>query len=44
MEGTGFLGVNDVTFVEELVVAQLVAEEAAGDVDLFASHNNDFLA
>lgn len=59
VKGTGFLGIHDVTFVEEIVVTKLrdillnremhrgrthlVAEKAAGDVNLLASHNDNFL-
>jgi len=31
-------------FVKEVVIAELVAEEAARDVDLLASYNDDLLA
>jgi len=44
MERAGFFGVDDMAFVKKVVVAELVAEEAAGDVDLLASHNDDLLA
>jgi len=44
MEGAGFFGVHNVALVEEVVVAQLVAEEAAGDVDLLTPNHDNFLA
>jgi len=44
MERSRFLGVNDMALVEEVVVPQLVPEEAAGHVDLLATHDNDLLA
>jgi len=44
MERAGFLRVDDMTFMKEVVVAEFVAEEAAGDVDLLAAHDDDLLA
>jgi len=44
MERARFFRVDDMAFVKEVVIAELVAEEAAGDVDLLASHNDDLLA
>lgn len=44
MEGTRLLGVDNVALVKEVVVAQLVAEETARDIDLFAPHNNNLLS
>jgi len=44
MERARFLRVYNVAFVEEVVVSQLVAEEAARNVDLLAPNNNDLLA
>lgn len=44
MEGTRLLGVDNVALVKEIVVAQLVAEETARDIDLLAPNNNNLLA
>jgi len=44
MEGTRLFRIDDVAFVKEIVVTELVAEKAPGDVNLFAPYNNDFLA
>jgi len=44
MERAGFFGVDDVAFVKEVVITELVAEEAAGDVNFLASYNDDLLA
>jgi len=44
MERAGLFGVDDVAFVKEVVIAELIAEEAARDVNLLASHNDDLLA
>lgn len=44
VERAGFFGVNDVAFVKEIVIAELVAEEAAGYIDLLASYNDNLLA
>lgn len=44
VEGTGLLGVDNVTLVEVGVVLELVTEERARDVDLLAADNRDLLA
>jgi len=44
VKGARFLRVHNVAFVEEIVVSQLVAEEAARDVDLLAPDNDYLLA
>jgi len=44
MEGTRLLGIDNVPFVQVIVEPQLVTEEAAADVDLLTSNNNDLLA
>jgi len=43
MEGARLFRVDDMAFMEEIMVPQLVAEEAARDVDLLAPDNYDFL-
>jgi len=44
MEGARLAGVDNVAFVEEVVVSQLVAEKGAADVDLLAPDDNNLLA
>jgi len=44
MERAGLFRVDDVPFMEEIMVSELVAEEAAGDVDLLAADDGNFLA
>jgi len=44
VERARFFGVDDMAFVKEVVITELVAEEAARDVDLLASHNDNLLA
>jgi len=44
VKGTGLLGVDDMAFVEEIVVSELVTEEAPRDVDFLTPDHNDFLA
>jgi len=44
MEGTRFAGVDNVSFVEEVVVSQLVAEETATNVDFFTTNDDNLLA
>jgi len=43
MERPRLFGVNNVSFVEEVVVPQLVSEETTADVDLFAPDDDDLL-
>ena len=44
VEGTGLLGVDNVTLVEVGVVLELVTEERARDVDLLATDDRNLLA
>jgi hypothetical protein len=44
MEGAGLFRVHNMAFVEEVVVAELVAEEAARDVDFFTAYDGNLLA
>jgi len=44
MEGTGLFRVHNVTLVEEIMVAELVPEERAADVDLLAPYDDNLLA
>jgi len=44
VEGPGLFGVDDMPFMKEIMVPQLVAEEAARDVNLLASNDDNFLA
>jgi len=43
MEGSRLLGVDNVALVQEVMVPQLVPEEAAADINLLASDHNDLL-
>jgi len=43
MERAGSSGIHNVAFVKEVVVAKLVSEEAAGNVDLLAPHDRNLL-
>jgi len=44
MEGARFTGINNVSFVEEVVVSELVAEETTTDVNLLAADDDYLLA
>jgi len=44
MEGAGLFRVDNVPFMEEIMVSELVAEEATRDVDLLAADDVDLLA
>jgi len=44
MEGAGLFRVDNVPFMEEIMVSELVAEEATRDVDLLAADDGDLLA
>jgi len=43
MEGAGLFRVNDVSFMQEIVVPELVTEEAAGDINLLAADDGELL-
>ena len=44
VNGAGSSGVDNVSFMKEVMVTEFVSEEATRDIDLFASNNNNFLA
>lgn len=43
MNRPGPSGVDDMTFMEETMITKFIAEEAARDVNLLTSHNNNLL-
>jgi len=43
MEGAGLFRVDNVPFMEEIMVSELVTEETTGDIDLLAADDGKFL-